>query len=537
MARYVPRLAGEMASDDRLRRLHDATAEIMRSLDLEHRIHTAVEAARQLQSVEAAALMLRDPTTDSLQIRAYEGLSQTYASRQRIPMERARAAYRGADVHSVFDLGQSALGDAELVRAEGLVRALAVPLVKEGELIGALIIYTKDPTRSFSDEDIEIAHILAAQLTIAVSNSLLYQEAIAQRQLTNKILEALGEGILISWPDGRAELNPRAREILGLDSGTTTLAAIRAAMRPERPAGEAEGPPDLPVDRALRGEKIADEYTFVDPATGERREAFVTAAPVRVDGTIVAAVGTIHDLSGTRAAEREREQFLSIVSHELRTPLTPLKALAQLIRSRIRRSRENDTPLELESLERNLAAIERQVDRMNGLVNDLLSVSRAERGTLRMESGGFDLASVVRDVVQRYVLATAEEGRHRFEVKVPETFRARGDLARIDQLLMNLVGNAVKYSPSGGEIRVSLVRHDGTAEITISDEGIGIPVDELSKLGHAFVRGAGRAASFAGMGVGLYVARLVAEAHAGRLAIESDGDGKGTTVKVTLPLG
>ena len=154
-----------------------------------------------------------------------------------------------------------------------------------------------------------------------------------------------------------------------------------------------------------------------------------------------------------------------------------------------------------------------------------------------MESGGFDLASVVRDVVQRYVLATAEEGRHRFEVKVPETFRARGDLARIDQLLMNLVGNAVKYSPSGGEIRVSLVRHDGTAEITISDEGIGIPVDELSKLGHAFVRGAGRAASFAGMGVGLYVARLVAEAHAGRLAIESDGDGKGTTVKVTLPLG
>ena len=251
MARYVPRLAGEMASDDRLRRLHDATAEIMRSLDLEHRIHTAVEAARQLQSVEAAALMLRDPTTDSLQIRAYEGLSQTYASRQRIPMERARAAYRGADVHSVFDLGQSALGDAELVRAEGLVRALAVPLVKEGELIGALIIYTKDPTRSFSDEDIEIAHILAAQLTIAVSNSLLYQEAIAQRQLTNEILEALGEGIIISWPDGRAELNPRAREILGLDSGTTTLAAIRAAMRPERPAGEAEGPPGRsPTTRA-----------------------------------------------------------------------------------------------------------------------------------------------------------------------------------------------------------------------------------------------------------------------------------------------
>jgi signal transduction histidine kinase len=535
MARYVPRLAAEMASNDRLRRLHDATAEITRSLDLEHRIRTAVAAARRLESVEAAALMLHDRATDALTIRAYEGLSDAYAARQRIPMERARAAYRGADVHIVLDLGEGALGDAELIRTEGLVRALAVPLVNNGELIGALIIYTKDPSRSFSDEDIEIAHILAAQMTIAISNSLLYDEAVGQRQLTHEILEALGEGILIAWPDGRAELNPRAREILGLDPETNTLAAIRASMRPERLASQGAGP-DLPVDRALRGENIADEYTFVDPATGERREAFVTAAPVHVDGAIVAAVGTIHDLSGTRAAEREREQFLSIVSHELRTPLTPLKALAQLIRSRIRKSREGDTQLDFDALERNLAAIERQVDRMNGLVNDLLSVSRAERGTLRMESGEVDLAAVVRDVVQRYVLATAEEGRHRFTVKGPETLRARGDLARIDQLLMNLVGNAVKYSPTGGEIRVSLSRHDGSAQITIADQGIGIPTDELSKLGHPFVRGAGRAASFAGMGVGLYVARLVAEAHEGALAIQSDGDGKGTTVQVTFPL-
>jgi PAS domain-containing protein len=324
MAREVPRLAAEMASEDRLRRLHDATAEITRSLDLEHRIRTAVGAARRLQSVEAAALMLHDPAADALTIRAYEGLSESYASRQRIPMARARAAYRGADVHVVLDLREGALGDADLIRSEGLVRALAVPLVNEGELIGALIIYTKDPSRSFSDEDIEIAHILAAQMTIAVSNSLLYRDAVGQRQLTHEILDALGEGVLIAWPDGRAELNPRAREILGLDAETNTLAGIRATMQPER----TEGPADLPVDRALRGEKVADEYTFVDPATGVRREAFVTAAPILVDDAIVAAVGTIHDLSGTRTAEREREEFLSIVSHELRTPLTPLKALA-----------------------------------------------------------------------------------------------------------------------------------------------------------------------------------------------------------------
>jgi signal transduction histidine kinase len=236
------------------------------------------------------------------------------------------------------------------------------------------------------------------------------------------------------------------------------------------------------------------------------------------------------------AAEREREQFLSIIGHELRTPLTPLKALAQLVRSRMRRAREQGTELDLESFDRNLAAIERQVDRMNGLVNDLLSVSRAERGILRMELVRFDLAALTRDVVQRYVDATEEEGRHRFRVDAPERLTVRGDQSRLEQLLMNLVGNAVKYSPSGGEVRVALEGRDGAAKIEISDEGIGIPADDLPDLGHPFIRGAGRASTFAGMGVGLYVARLVAEGHGGSLQLESAGDGKGTTVKVKLPL-
>jgi cell cycle sensor histidine kinase DivJ len=101
---------------------------------------------------------------------------------------------------------------------------------------------------------------------------------------------------------------------------------------------------------------------------------------------------------------------------------------------------------------------------------------------------------------------------------------------------MNLVGNAVKYSPTGGPVGVALVTGDRSAEITIKDQGIGISADDLGRLGHPFVRGAGRASTFAGMGVGLYVARMVAEAHAGSLGLESDGDGKGTTVRVKLSL-
>src|SRR5437762_6940483 len=99
-----------MASRERLRRLHDATAEMTRSLDVGHRIRTAVRAARTLESAEAVSLMLRDETSDALVISAQEGLSETYAARQRIPMDRARAAYRGPNEHIVLDLRAGPLG-------------------------------------------------------------------------------------------------------------------------------------------------------------------------------------------------------------------------------------------------------------------------------------------------------------------------------------------------------------------------------------------------------------------------------------------
>jgi len=234
--------------------------------------------------------------------------------------------------------------------------------------------------------------------------------------------------------------------------------------------------------------------------------------------------------------EREREDFLSIVSHELRTPLTPLKALAQLQISRLKRSRDRRQQLDLDGLQKNLESIERQVDRMNGLVNDLLSVSRASRGSLRLERRATDLAAIVREVVGRYVVATREEGRHRFTVDAPPSLEVTADQARLDQLLMNLVGNAVKYSPRGGEVGVYLDKLDGVAEIVIRDQGIGIPADDLARLGDAFTRGSGKAATFAGMGVGLHVAKLVAEGHGGSLKLESPGEDRGTTVRVRLPL-
>jgi signal transduction histidine kinase len=399
---------------DRLGRLHEVSIEMLGILDLDRLYNTVAEAARSLDSADAASLMVVDHAENALVIRGYSGLSDSYAASQRIPLERAMRHYQRPGSVVVRDLRTAPLGNPMLISGEGLAKVLALSVAREGELLGALHIYTRDPDRDFDQIDRDLAHILAAQASVAITNARLF-----------------------------TQLNEM---------------------------------------------------------------------------------------------DREREQFLSIVSHELRTPLTPLKALAQLQLGRLRRSQARGTPMDLEALERNLESIERQVDRMNGLVNDLLSVSRAGRGKLEMDSAPFDLAAEVRDVVGRYVAATREEGRHSFAIDAPETLTYDGDQARIDQLLMNLVGNAVKYSPRGGQVAVRLARQNGAAEIAITDQGIGIPELDLSRLGGAFTRGIGKAATFAGMGIGLHVAKLVAEAHGGSLQLESAGEDKGTTVRVRLPL-
>jgi signal transduction histidine kinase len=510
---------------------------MLRSLDLEHRLRNAATSARDLLAADAAAVFLPSGDGDAFVIRAHDGLSETYAARQHLPMEEVRAQFGAAGDHVILDLPADALGDRSLIKAEGLAMLLSIPLFFEKKLIGSIAMYTKDPKRRFEPDDIEIAHLLAATTAIGITNSRLYAEAVAQQDLHRHLLDALGDGVVIGWPSGRYEANPRAREILGVGD-FETLADLRAAVDvKDLITGESVAAGAYPLDRALRGDKAKGEFFVTRPKTGERRELEVSATPVHgANGEVVAGVVTLHDVSELLASEREREQFLSIVSHELRTPLTPLKALAQLVRSRMRRAQKQGTELDMESLDRNLAGIERQVDRMNGLVNDLLSVSRAEKGSLRMERVPYDLAVVLREVVQRYIDATLEEGRHTFTIDGPTTLPAHGDQSRVEQLFMNLVGNAVKYSPTGGQVRVALAANDRSAEIAIADDGIGIPADDLPKLGHPFVRGSGRAGTFAGMGVGLYVARIVAEAHAGSLSLESDGDGKGTTVRVRLPL-
>jgi GAF domain-containing protein len=270
LSRYVPSRA-------RLRRLHDANDEMIRSLDLEHRLRNAVTSARDLLPADAAAVFLPNSSGDAFVIRAHDGLSEAYSAQQSLPVEELRAQFREAGEHAILDMPAGSVGDHELVKTEGLAKLLSLPLFFENKLIGAFAIYSKDPSRSFTPDDIEIAHLLAATTAIGITNSRLYAEAVAQQELHRHLLDALGDGVLIGWPNGRYEANPRAREILGVGD-FETLAELRAAVDvKDLITGESILPGAYPLDRALRGQRSDGEFFVARPETGERRDLEVSA--------------------------------------------------------------------------------------------------------------------------------------------------------------------------------------------------------------------------------------------------------------------
>jgi signal transduction histidine kinase len=522
---------------ERIRVLHGVTAAMLRILELDRLLPEIAHAATMLESADAASVMLADDAGTALRIVAYHGLSNEYAAAQRISLDRAKAMYRGFDTHVEIDLEHEPAGDPGLIEREKLARVVAMPLVHEGALIGAINVYTRDRTRRFDAVDLDILHVLAAQASIAITNARLYDVERQARRLQESLLESLGDGVVIVFPEGPIRMNRAARDALGVaDGDLPDRAELRKSFALRREDGSLVGPGQTPMDQALRGEATSDVYLQHDLRRGLEHAYRMVAGPVRgANGSVVAGILSMHDLTEQRESERRKDEFLSIISHELKSPLTPLKALAQLLRLRLRRHREEGRSLDLDSLDTNLRSIERQVDRMAGLVNDLLEVSRAGQGRFELQPEDFDLVPVVREVVERHSEIAAEDGRHTFALRTPDTLTIQGDTLRIEQAVTNLLDNAVKYSPAGGEVRVSVEPHDDAVSIRVRDNGIGIAGNDLPELGRPFARGSRRARTFTGMGIGLYLARLVAEGHGGSLTLASPGEDQGTTVTMELP--
>lgn len=223
---------------------------------------------------------------------------------------------------------------------------------------------------------------------------------------------------------------------------------------------------------------------------------------------------------------RLKDEFLSIASHELRTPVTSIKGYTQLAKSLIR---EGDHATAEEYLE---IALD-QIDRMSRLILELLDVSRIETGRLEIRREPIPWSTFVRDVVHRHHTAFSDR---RFHLDVPDDHRfVNGDRDRLEQVLANLLENAVKYSLHGSEIFVNVDGRGDQVVTAVRDRGIGIPADELAQVFERFHRGRQvSSTNYGGLGLGLYITKQIVERHGGSIWVDSK-EGSGTTFYFSLP--
>ncbi len=233
------------------------------------------------------------------------------------------------------------------------------------------------------------------------------------------------------------------------------------------------------------------------------------------------------------AAVRLRNDFLTVAAHDLRTPLTNMLGRIQLVERRLTRGQNVDPPW----LETQLESLSSSTKRMLATVSELGDMARVQMGeALELEMGDVDLAALARVVVDEATLGLGAHGVEATPIVLdaPEApMTARGDSARLQRVLHNIVGNAMKYSPRGAPVFVSVRAGDSDAVITVCDEGVGIPASELPRIFTRYYR-ASTARGIAGSGIGLSGAKAIVEQHGGVLSIESD-EGRGTTVTIVLP--
>lgn len=345
------------------------------------------------------------------------------------------------------------------------------------------------------------------------------------------LLDTLPVGVVMSFDtEGRNITgNARAHTLLGVPSGETFDDRVRIFD------GDNEIPFERhPLTRAARGENVVAHH--VDLHVGEALiHAMVWATPLRnVQGEPRGGLAAILDLTEQRRAEmalresdRRKDEFLAILAHELRNPLAPVRTALDVLR------RETEPSLR-QSLHE---IIERQVETMVRLVNDLLDVSRIARGITDLDEQIVDLGQIVRSAIeisQPLIVA----GRHRLITHLPpHPIRMRADPVRLAQVFANLLNNAAKYTPVAGEIVIRVDASDHEVSIAVEDNGIGIAKEMLTAVFDMFrqIRDEGQKPS-SGLGIGLTLVKRLVEQHHGSVVAESDGIGHGSRFIVRLPL-
>jgi len=475
------------------------------TLDLDSVLTNVVAAAVELTGAEEGSLLLLDEASDELYMKASHNFEEGFARSFRLPV---RDTLAGKVVLTGKPLVLNEAEPQKIMTAYLIHALIYVPLRLQHRVIGVLGVDNRTPQYIFSDHHALQMSVLAEYASIAIENAHLYQISETERIKFEATITNIENGVMILDSEQRILLvNPAMRAAFGLNS----------AIVDGQPVLDAVPHPDLRalLSQNIQGRSKCHEITFDD---GRVFSGLHTSIPG------VGSAITMQDITYLKRLDRLKSDFVHTVSHDLRSPLTAVLGYTELL-GRI--GTLNDQQSEF------LDRIKASVQNITALVNDLLDLSRVEAGfDARGES--VQLGEVLRLTLDNLQNQIDEKKLHLHLELAFNLPPAQGNPIRLRQMLDNLVGNAIKYTPSGGDIYIKVRPEESQIIIQVTDTGPGILPADQPYIFDKFYRASNIPADVNGSGLGLAIVKSIVDSHSGRVWVESQIN-QGSTFFVVLP--
>jgi len=542
LAHYFANKAEHLAAEKaQLETLYEITRELTSSLDLPRVLQKTLAEVTSAIAAEKGAVFLVDGAAGQVVVEATINWDGGDVPLRAIPSEWQLGQ---SDPLLIVDDLLAEEAEAWLTQLAGReVRALIVaPLVANGEFRGLLAV-ASPRAGAFNTTHVRLLRTVLSQIATAIGNAEVYRLISRQAQelgqmlrhqqeegtKSQAILTSIADGVVVSNTEGRIILvNPAAERILGTAGKQligrdfhTLFSAFNAQGREEATAAMETllSTSDSGVSKVFKTILEIDNrviHAHLSPVL-TRREEFL--------GVVI----IFRDITKEVEADRAKSEFVSTVSHELRTPMTAIKGYTDLLYAGA------VGPINTEQ-KRFLQIIKSNTDRLTALINDLLDISRVETGRVRFEPKPVQIGEVIADVVNA-LAGQAEVKRQTLTYEVmgglPEIM---GDRDRLNQVLTNLVSNAIRYTPEEGTIEVRAYLVEGAVRVDVRDTGIGIAPEDLGRIFERFYRADHpMVQETSGTGLGLPIVKMFVEMHGGRVWVESEL-GKGSTFTFILPV-
>jgi PAS domain S-box-containing protein len=507
------------------------------SLETEKILNDTLDKSLEILDFDVGYIRTLDPEKKNLIVRVARGLSSPEFLSTSFPLDSpdpivGKIVFKTQKPYIGTDIRKDPMFQARTMEKEGVISLVMVPIVSKQRAMGFIAVGSKK-LHKFTKREVRLLVAFSSQLGSALENAQLYDEVNKEKAYIENLVDNAGDAIISTDVADRILTWNHGAEVIFGYSKEETVGQSLTILLPTHRAGELEEIRDkvrlTGVIRNLEVRRIKKDGIII--------EASLAVSPIRdKDDNVIGFLHLARDVTEKKRYEQRLKEldkmksaFVSNVSHELRTPLTAIKASADNMLDRLIGDLNGKQVGYLTRIKSNS-------DRLARLINDLLDLSTIEAGKIDLRPTNLPLVTLVKEAAESLKPVAAEKLINLTVMSADPGVIAWADRDKVTQVLMNLIGNALKFTPTRGKVTIAVAKNSAAwMQISVTDTGPGIPAEEVNKVfGRFYQIGQAGTPKTQGTGLGLAISKALVEMHGGKIWVESEA-GKGSTFSFTLP--